>query len=647
MQSVSGSGSLLGHPPAPDTVTKQGVVFLNGVPSFLMDHGCVPQYRLSHPDYGASLPVIPSGLSLFQGTYGNHLNGKARATGLRPLDTLLSKLPEYTRLLHGLADFRHYYDEYDLTEVMPATCALGLVMPSHSDLDEGAPLGRPRDPSLLDKKIVADVIAQWKRAFIPSEDVKLSLPVRTNLGWPFPFSGHMDVRPFVLSALAVSVAHAKKAGLSLSDVMARLAVPFGPPILIQGTRKQTTGKPMPLIHTTGMTWTKNIAPRVRSISMGGKLGIIWNREATKRLLKAAMRLPQHTQERAVIARKIDAWKKRGLTRIAVDVSKFDKAHGGAMLKFFADSMGVVTGDSRVPADFLAEVSMPMLFRYNNQVYQTNSDVAPQLPSGVSFTTVAGLFFGDIVSRTLLSMFGVTDPALQEQSYLNWGDDIVIAVPPVSEERSRAILEKASDRLQLGFDIEPALRYLGFLYASGAVQARTGYSIGRMVSKQFFPETPKVYPFAAIGYWARLEFIPDPRSFHKRFVSKYWTKELGEAVPYERRDYAMKTAMSAAVTADIADADALNFLVHGMDADDSASLLDGIVELDVVEAYLGGAFLDVTDPVRALRENASTAGVVLRSRMVDIESRGIDALPYLGQDLASQLSLRYAPGSVVF
>jgi hypothetical protein len=261
----------------------------------------------------------------------------------------------------------------------------------------------------------------------------------------------------------------------------------GPPFLAFGLRHQPKEGPMPLLHSGGQTWVTNLEDRIRYIAMGGKGPVIWNRVASKQILYKAMQVRHHSQDRNLLSTTISKWiQDPNIDVVAADVSSFDKKHGGPIMKIPFEIFGRLLHDSRVADDFLAEVEMPMIVPYQRGLYMTEDRIAPQIPSGVSSTTIQGLFWGDYISRYIGKELGLPLSGLGKTwDYFNWGDDILLAVP--KKVQIDTFFSKISDKLDITLTREPTVKYLGFNYGSGEYEARIGYSVGRLVSKIFLPE----------------------------------------------------------------------------------------------------------------------------------------------------------------
>jgi hypothetical protein len=379
--------------------------------------------------------------------------------------------------------------------------------------------------------------------------------------------------------------------------------------------------------------------------MGSKIGIVWNRMATKRLLGAAMKMSHHNQDRSFLLRRMNLWKRSAATHhvIAVDVSKFDKGHGGDFLRKYAKYAAMILRDSKVEDDFLAEVSLPMMVSMGSQFFFTEDQVAPQLPSGVSFTTVCGLFFGDYISRYIGQSAGMSLSGLGSTwDYLNWGDDMVLFIPKTAGS-AEAILTKASAALGLELEEEPSLKYLGFNYGSGVVSTRGGYSVARLVSKIFLPERAKVYPYSVVGYTARLRFIPDPEKFHDKFLRQGWFDSLGDPFPYSQRGDAEMQALKKIAEAPASfDRDALNFILHGLDPGEGQNLLQDSLGLDFdFETWLGGGFADLTDPGKFAAESEFFPD--FREELNTLGKIGLDGLHSFSIRLAGYFNLQMNGG----
>jgi hypothetical protein len=607
-----------------------------------------PEFDVKHPDFGFLPPPIPPGLvPAPSGGYYQSVRAKTRRNANRPPETWKAKIPEYSQALDKIAAFEDMFDEYDKQEIVTNLCAMSLIRPTHFDLDSGVPITKDR-AHILDKEIYDGIVTDWRNSLskIDRQSIDLTMPINTNLGWPFTFTAREGIRPGVLGLIAMAVGKAKLEGRSLADVYTELSAHFGNPAIVLGTRQQHTGKVLPLKDNMGTHYVRNFEPRVRSIFMGSKVGIVWNRQSTKFLLKAAMGLEPHNQDRIFLKKRIaELVQRKDRTTIAVDVSKFDKGHGGKWLEYFALAAARIIGDAKVKNDFLAEVRMPLMVAGFENVFLTTDPIAPQLPSGVSYTTVCGLFFGDYICRSIAKIAGL-DPNRygQQWDYLNWGDDMVLSFPNQAIEMAGGVdelLEKATKELDLEFTTEPVLRYLGFNYASGKLQTNEGYSFGRITSKLYLPERVKHYPYSLVGHAARLEFSPDAKTVHERVLSLGWHPSLGPEFPFSELKSRLQTALQEiADTPDhLRDPDALNFLTHGVEISEYPNLADQLgVDFDFA-TYLGGTF-DINQPLDMMREDAKVFFDEYSSEIKLVEARGFQAFPVLAQKLQARENLRY-------
>lgn len=599
-----------------------------------------PIIGVSHEKFSRTAPPPPDQIRPVGGAYFDLIRRRRRALLTRPRTKTIEALNQYLPMLDAFASYAPFFDEYDLAEVALGTTAMGVKKVQHSDLDEGAPLRVTRDHE-LDPAILEHIVSMWRSQIRHDEDNKLTLPTQTNLGYPFAFSAQGALRPFTLGALALCVRTSKEKGLRLADVYSMMSATYGQPLLLQGSRHQHTGKVIPFIDGGGFTWSQRFEPRYRAIFMGSKVGIVWNRLSTKKLLKAAMRLPQHNQSRPFIQATIDKWKKDPTKQlIAVDVSKFDKGHGGKYLAAFAKQASRILSDATVEADFLAEVMLPLLVFYGYELFLTGDRIAPQLPSGVSFTTACGLFFGDYICQFIAKQAGLT-PAQQGNTwdYLNWGDDMVFALPkhvPIDD-----LLKRVTTMLGLELTQEPVIRYLGFNYGNRTLSTNGGYSVARMAQKHFFPEREKHYPFSLIGYIARLTFIPKAEEFHRHTLERAWLKNLGEPFPYKDRFIRLQKALQDSLTAEDFDSDALQFLLHGLTPDDSRELLhiDGL-DFDFSE-WIGHHMTDFSDPLKTMREQDPNLFAEASVMIKQLALQGFVALPAFSNWLVGRWNLRQA------
>jgi hypothetical protein len=567
-----------------------------------------PKIGIAHPEYGmgaAPPPTNVRALAHLNEFYGLMKMRVSKKTS-KPMSSFTKVIPYYKQIQHKILQFSDLYDEADVRGILPTICAIGIKPTQHHDADEGNIMGLERSHK-IDMSVVQAVIDDWKMTPIPHRNtLDLKLPKTTNLGYPFFFSNVKEARPLTLAALALALDVDKARNLSLADVFSRFRNDFGPPVLMFGTRTQFTSKVMPLLADGQHFWTSNFEGRSRLIAQASKVGVIWNRVPTKQLLKMAQSRPQHKQDRVFIQKKIDAMKADpSRDTLALDVGKFDKAHGGRFFEPAFRAFAKILNDESLVADFMAEVEMPIVFPYQKSLYATNHRFSPQIPSGVSSTTVLGLFWGDYIVKFIAKSLGLSlsAQALGTQwDYLNWGDDMVISVPKAVNIREN--LSDIIEDLGIVLEEEPTLKYLGFNYGSGEYQTSGGYSQARLVSKIFLPERQKVGPTALIGYAARLEFIGgDPEEFHNRLLKLGWHEPLGAPFKYsELKGKAEEAIRKVNEQPELYDHDSLNHLVHGQLPSDEAEVLEILgYDYDFTD-FLGGSMLDPDDADQYLADH---------------------------------------------
>jgi hypothetical protein len=563
----------------------------------------------------------------------------------RDLSSLASAMDHVKSSASRFNLFAPLLAEADALELATVT-AMGVRPPTHTQSDEGRSVGGSFVID-FDPEVCRDIVAQWRpvaQQVRKENKLNFVIPNGTSLGWPFLFRDSDDrVRTFVLGVLALAIETDKRRGASLDDVYGQLQSVYGPRLMVPGWRLQHTAKPIPAYASGSFRWTQNVEPRRRLIVMVDKIANIFNREPSKIMIQTALRLPQHDQGRPYIKGVFDRWKKTpGTKTVAVDVSGFDNGVGGPNLVHLLSMMNEITGVG-THRDLVSEVSAPMLVPFGNDVFQTTSQVTPQLPSGASFTTSVGLLAGDYIARKLAKILGLSiGPLPSQMEYLNWGDDFAIRIPAAADvERAFKAL---STHTGLEFDFEPTLKYLGFNYGSGVVQAHEGYSMGRLILKTLYPERPVVPPFSRIGYVARLQFVHgDPEFYHALFTQNFWDPRLGPPFQYKERHSVLEEALRASVTAMDYDRDTLNFLLHGLQPSEAATtsghLLDSLgVDFDFA-TWIGHSYIDLTDPMAVLRSETSPLLLEYAQNIKIIANTGIAAVPNLISALAARYNWR--------
>lgn len=599
------------------------------------------ELRVSHPDFGYAPPPPPPHITPSRGSYQATLLSKTLKAYSKPVQDFQPKVNYMNALevkLHSLSPFFSEADE----EELKTCCYLGFGGRHHAQSDEGRSIGNDFEID-FDQEVLSAVSDQWKKTLRAHRSeimssLRLVMPTGTSLGWPYLFQDNSDnVRTFFLGMMALALQADRSIGRSLADVESLLERSHGARFIVPGWRYQHTKKVVPMFTREGMYWTQNLEFRTRLIAMVGKEGVLWNRRAAKIAINTALKMPQHAQNRTYIQSVISKWQNDpSLQVVAVDVSGFDNGFGGKNLVTLLSVYSDITGTDH--QDLVSEVSAPMLVPFGQSLYTTTQRVTPQLPSGASFTSGVGLLAGDYLIGKLYKILGISlKPHYDgvKVMYLNWGDDMLIAVPKAVD------VKKAYDTLSLHsgleFDFEPTIKYLGFNYGSGSLQADHGYSIARLVIKSLLPEQKTFYPFSLIGYAARLQFITKAKEFHDIFTTLFWEDRYGPKFPFSELKSRLSHALEESAKLDSVPRDTLNFLLHGNNPEDDPNSLSHI-DFDFSK-WIGNSFIDVTDPEKAVRDSSSKLASVHLRWIRQVADSGTPALIGLADQLSAQYSWR--------
>lgn len=594
---------------------------------------------------------MPSGLTPSYGLVQSSIRAQIARSQAQPFSSLEQARSAVSEMIPKLRLFAGLLSEADALELRTVTAMSAGRRRSHGQSDEGRSVGGSFEIK-FDQDILQAIIRQWTPVArsIKIGELDKAIPNGTSLGWPFLFQDSSDnVRTFFLGAMALAIERDKMNGLSLKEIYGQLVHHYGSRMIVPGWRLQHTSKPIPAYADNRFLWTQNVEPRARLIAMVDKLAIIYNRDVAKTIVAAALRLPQHNQDRPYLKTVFDRWKRTPGTKIvAVDVSGFDNGFGGANLETLLSVAHQITGIGR-HEDLVQEVSAPMLVPFGRDVLATQSRVTPQLPSGASFTTGVGLLAGDYIALKLAKILNLQlGPAPNQMEYVNWGDDFGIRVP--DHVGLDAAFQALSEHTGLSFDFEPTIKYLGFVYGSGRVQAFEGYSQGRLILKTLFPERPTAPPFSTIGYIARLQFVQgDAEAYHKIFVDNFWQPRFGPPFAFKDKDVVLRDALQkAALTSDY-DRDALNFLLHGLQPSEASTtsghLLSALgIDFDF-STWIGGAYVDLTDPMKVISSQSPALLANYANLLKIVNQTGTRGLVPLATALAARYNWRQSNSGV--
>lgn len=501
--------------------------------------------------------------------------------------------------------------DYDKEEVLSATCGLGYVNPVHFDVDNDGDVGLDGQTA-FPPEMTQPLVDYYKRR-PAATDVSLSLPRGKNIGFPTPIGGmNRELTDILLALFAgMTVARSKLGFKQLSDMTSFLSSLHSDPFLVMGERRQHTAKVRFGFPHGDTIVTQNVQPRVRSIYMSPKYMVAWSRKPVKDMLYRILNTPWHSQDRSKISSNIKAWEKKGWKGIAVDFSGFDKTAGGNKGRSVLKMIAEITDCSFDDLDH--EFSTPLLTVFRGETYLRGN--SPILPSGISSTTLVGCLCADtIVLNALASVFKKSTKAIidawgQDYGYLDWGDDVVIYLPADKVGKFDE-LKKYFAEYGFKIDQEVSIKYLGANYSKGSFDKSIdmGYSMGRAVQVQFFPERTKTWPFNVIGHIARLELMGAKAKAYHDLIRSVWPEDYRNYFLFDQRHDVLRELIVVAQkkSEDIGNIDdVLNVFTHGIDDEDLADLIGLPGDFQELQA-LSKAKLD--DPVKFLTDVAKTPTV---------------------------------------
>lgn len=554
----------------------------------------------------------------------------------------------YSQIIKTFDDLLTDYDK----DVLSGTGALSILKPSHTDLDAAGTLGRNTDFTYQPETIEA--VKRWYGSVfkqVGPSDSSLSLPRGKNLGWPHPISGKQRELADILLALHAALAMgAKTKGWSLEELTKFLESYHGPAYTIYGERGQHPGpeKDMPMGTQEGWLFGHNFEMRVRGIYMVAKYMIAYNRSVVKTVLKTILASPMHIQDRPTIKKRIGDATKAGWQIIALDVSKFDQSFGDQRGTQMLQTISDIWGTDTTMRDFETEFNLPLLLFSRKEAFMARNK--PILPSGAGFTTLVGNV-GNVAStlEALSHLFGVSPDSLIDNygktwDYLAWGDDTILMFK--DEQRMDDVMA-AYDKVKLGVTEEPIIKYLGSIYGRGLFKGSyvDGYSTGRAIQQQFFPERIKLFPFSVVGYIARLDLMGDNvgKQFHDR-MRVLWDRQLmGDYFNYSSRHQVLQSLLPEIEkrSAQISQVDdILQVLVHGIDRD----MLDDF-EFGEFEDFLGITHMDLDKPSEELESREISPRIV--ELIGAIEKGDFDSYFQLIQELVINFNLTWKRGGVLY
>lgn len=503
-------------------------------------------------------------------------------------------------------------DDYDKQVIMPSTCANSVWKASSTDLDNVGSLRGQSDVEY--DALVEEAVIGYYRKFIGLSDYNessLSMTRAKGLGYPFIIPGKDRFLNDIFLAFNSAIVTGAKANFK-TDTLSSLYRFFqdyhGAPFAMEANRFQMTAKPR-LLNVNGNTLaSRNFEPRSRIINVEPKVSVMVARREIKRMLACLLNTPVHTQDRSVIRSRIDNALRRGWFVSAIDISKFDRLFGGRRgLQQVRIHSKILNDDGYLESTVTTFNTRFFAYAHHDVWEVPGTDL---LKSGMGQTSLIGCTgnFTTTVAALARSM-SIPPSAVIEQlgtswDVLQWGDDTVIMF------QDRNLWPKfldALDYFKISATHEPTIKFLGSNYGNGEFQGtmRNGYSMGRMLQTQFFPERARQYPFSAIGYIARLKLMDHvaAKEVHMRMLPHFDELDLGPKFRWEDIDSTIvELGILAQKRSDQIGAidDILQVMTHGL------SSAEGNLNTDVANEFfdlLGvNTVLDVSDPVKVIVES---------------------------------------------
>jgi hypothetical protein len=611
-----------------------------------------------HPDLGNGLPFLTGDFSRTYPSYFLDIRlRKNNARREQGFNDLLEIKDEFEAKMNDLIrNFDPLLTDYDKEFVLPNTCALSMVRPTHNDLDEKGVISSPGSNFKYSSDVL-DAVRTLYAPYIAKGQLKdtITLPRGKFLGWPTMATGmSRQVNDTLLAWHATMVQGFKARKMSLASALTFLEGYHGPCFQLYGERLQHTNKMMPLIANGSVTWSRNFLPRVRSIWMAPKVAVIWNKKSANFFVDVFLKCPFHTQDRPSLQTQVESLLKTH-DSFAVDVSGFDRSHGGArgeqLLRLLCEMSPHASFD-----DINTEWNIPAVTYFNGKMITLVDK--PILWSGFSHTTVIGTI-GNICGfiaafAGLLRVQPSEVVAMIKRRDLvpfAWGDDLMVFTAKHLNVDMDALKLAYKEFANLDVDEEAVLRFLGTNYSKGRYDGSmdVGYPIGRAIQQQMFPERVKMWPFSEVGYWARLQLISESKrsSFHDIMLEHYWDEDLlGPRTSLsnwaDRLPILLVAVEKFSYRISQMD-DILQMLTHGLAYDDVST---GSGELDMFLDALRGSSADMTKPEKLIEEHEEIARSMLplikKFKLGDLSvyNSGISTI-------ATQFKFSYSLGDVLF
>jgi len=425
--------------------------------------------------------------------------------------------------------FGHLLSDYDVLQLMNSTCALGLIPPRHSYLEESGTIQFGNDMKYSDS-----VIRRTAEDIKPTYSNKVkyySIPRGTNPGWPFfvPGTRRELTNKFLLISAAIALG-ARKVKSSLSSLLGTLSTDFGHPIHLSGERFSHTDKEMIANYAEGIYTSTSFHFRVRMILMVSKISVIFNKPEANNLLDAILKSSFNFQDRSIM-HPVQTYLTNSMewVQLPTDIKKYDHHIRGERLQSILKIINAI--DPSINTDnFITEMNGTIVTAYQGSLYTQSDTSYPQmLVSGASPTTVIGTlgsrmfwnnFKAEVSKRFHVNLREADNRTINPGNIAdslkhfdtvhychgddNWG--------AIRVEVFKKLFKHTDDFLQFYGEInkievklEDLSKFLGFVSGNNNFQGTitTGTPVYRFIQSLIYPERRKQYPFTVVGYIAKV------------------------------------------------------------------------------------------------------------------------------------------------
>lgn len=398
----------------------------------------------------------------------------------------------------------HLWTPYDQL-VLNSTCALSIVKPSHTAIEETGWFAIHTLP--FEEETIKALEDRWTKLYLKVSAVEPSLSIHRgkNTGWPFFVSGtNRRANDALLLIMAEYVLDRKGRGYSLKDIYSELQGIYGNPYLFYAERYQHTTKEVPF-RGDGIMLSKNFEPRVRLVQGSDKIAVTFNRWYVKKFLLAILASREHVQDKKVIKQRISDNDVKYKNKIVIDQSTLDRRMGSPKGSQIAQLIQRITGaGDNIETEFMH----PSSFMYDGKLYFAKGGSI--LSSGVSSTSLEGTLGAEgalieAVSGLKKQSAATTVAQIgQTWDFLGWGDDGVLWGDFTFEE-----IKPYFETKGWKVDVEPVTKYLGVVYDANERE----YPASRFFQNAVFPEKKYTQsPILSLAMYSRKQQLNDEEAY---------------------------------------------------------------------------------------------------------------------------------------